>query len=62
MCRLEAFVRFYMERGGIKYDRGVDQTEARVLGVSSIWTHKWTHELGVVSVHFISATCNFNTL
>jgi hypothetical protein len=59
MCRLEAFVRFYTEREGIKYDgRGVDQTEARVLPRRSIWIH----ELGVVLLHFISATFNSNTL
>jgi hypothetical protein len=36
-----------MEREGIKYDRrGVDQTEARVPPMRSIWTY----ELGIVSV------------
>ena len=37
MYLLEAYVRFYMEREGIKYDRrGVDQTEAPVLATRSV--------------------------
>ena len=41
---MEAFVKFYMEREGIKYDS--NQTEARVLAVRSIWIH----EPGIVFV------------
>jgi hypothetical protein len=56
---LEAFVRFYMEREGIKYDRrGVDQTEARVPPMRSIWTY----ELGIVSVALYFCNLYSNTL
>ena len=48
-----------MEREGIKYDRrGVDQTEARVPPMRSIWTY----ELGIVSVALYFCNLYSNTL
>ena len=59
MYLLEAYVRFYMEREGIKYDRReVDQTEARVLATR----FNWTHELGVVPVTLYLRNLHSNTL
>jgi hypothetical protein len=44
MCRLGAFVRFYTEREGIKYDTTRMKPECWPL------RSNWIHELGVVSV------------